>query len=131
MNPKRILIIDDEAGFTKLVKLNLERTGEYIVQEENDAEKAVATAREFMPDLILLDIVMPKVDGGDIAFKIKEDYAFKKTHIIFLTALVTDKEASSSNLMGGFPFLAKPIGLDKLIECLEKYLNPKPPGFGI
>jgi len=78
MNPKRILIVDDESGFTQLVKLNLEQTGRFIVKEENDGEKAHATAREFRPDLILLDIVMPKIDGGDVAALIREDFELKK-----------------------------------------------------
>ena len=113
--------MDDESGFTQLVKLNLEQTGKFIVQEENNGEKAHETARLFRPDLILLDIVMPKIDGGDVAAIIRDDVELKKTPIVFLTALVTDKEASSNGLMGGFPFLAKPISLDRLIECIDRY----------
>ena len=58
--PRRILIVDDEAGFTRLLKLTLEGTKRYIVKEENDGSQALSTARQFRPDLILLDIVMPK-----------------------------------------------------------------------
>ena len=120
MNPKRILIVDDESGFTRLMKLTLEKTGGFIVQEENEGEKAHATARQFRPDLILLDIVMPKIDGGDVAAIIQRDSDLKHIPIIFLTAIVSNKEASSSDL-GGFPFLSKPIALDTLIECIEKH----------
>ena len=127
-NPKRILIVDDEAGFTRLVKLNLEQTGNFVVRAVNDATNALQVAREFKPDLILLDIVMPKIDGGDIAARINEDIDLKKTPIVFLTALVTNREASSSNMMGGFPFLAKPISLDKLIECIERHAKPNGAG---
>jgi two-component system OmpR family response regulator len=122
MNPKRILIVDDESGFTRLLKLTLEKTGGFIVKEQNEGEHALATAREFRPDLILLDIVMPKIDGGDVAARIQGDPSLKHVPIIFLTAIVSNKEASSSALMGGFPFLAKPISLDRLIECIEKHL---------
>ena len=121
MNPKRILIVDDESGFTRLLKLTLEKTGEFIVQEENEADRAHAAARQFRPDVILLDIVMPKIDGGDVAARIRGDAELKHIPIIFLTAIVSNKEASSSELMGGFPFLAKPISLDRLIECIEKH----------
>ena len=129
-NAKRILIVDDEVGFTRLVKLNLEQTGDFIVQAENDSSKALQVARTFKPHLILLDIVMPKIDGGDVAAKIKEDIDLRNTPIVFLTALVTNRETCSSNMMGGFPFLAKPISLDKLIECIDNNLNPKAPSTG-
>jgi CheY-like chemotaxis protein len=126
MNQKRILIVDDESGFTRLLKLTLEKTGNYIVREENDGTRAHETAREFKPDLILLDIVMPKIDGGDVASKIKADWSLANTPIIFLTAIVSNKEAHSSNLIGGFPFLAKPVSLDNLIQCIEEHLPPEP-----
>jgi CheY-like chemotaxis protein len=113
--------VDDESGFTKLLKLTLEKTGEFIVHEENEADRAHAAARQFRPDVILLDIVMPRLDGGDVAAKIRGDIELKHIPIIFLTAIVSNKEASSSDLVGGFPFLAKPISLDRLIECIDKH----------
>src|SRR5438132_8569108 len=99
---KRILIVDDEAGFTRLLKLTLERTGEYTVQEENDGTKAHETARRFRPDLILLDIVMPKIDGGDVASQLRADPMMKRTPIVFLTAIVSKQETQSGGLIGGF-----------------------------
>jgi len=122
MNPKRILIIDDESGFTRLLKLTLEKTGDFIVKEENDGTRAHETAREFRPDLILLDIVMPKIDGGDVASKIKADWHLKHIPIVFLTAIVSNKEAVSSDLIGGFPFLSKPVSLENLIHCIREHL---------
>ena len=122
MNQKRILIVDDESGFTRLLKLTLEKTGNFIVKEENDATRAHETAHEFRPDLILLDIVMPKIDGGDVASKIREDWSLHRTPIVFLTAIVSNKEANSSHLIGGFPFLSKPISLENLIKCIEENL---------
>ena len=124
MNPKRILIVDDESGFTRLLKLTLEKTGNFVVMEENDGTRAHETAREFMPDLILLDIVMPKIDGGYVASRIKADWSLRKIPIVFLTAIVSNKEAHSSDLIGGFPFLAKPVSLDNLIQCIEQHLPP-------
>ncbi len=62
MNKPRILIVDDEPSFIRLLKLVLERTGRYSVRKEGDATKALEVALEFQPDLILLDFVMPKVD---------------------------------------------------------------------
>lgn len=123
---KRVLVIDDESGFTRLLKLTLERTKKYTVREQNDATKALETAREFQPHLILLDIVMPKADGGDVARLITADPHLKDTKIIFLTAIVSKKEEGSGNLIGGFPFMAKPVRLDALVQCIEENLGAAP-----
>lgn len=119
MEKKRILIVDDESGFTRLMKLTLERTGNYTVREQNDGTKALETAREFRPDLVLLDIVMPKIDGGDVARQIQADRSLQATKIVFLTAIVSQKEATHGNMIGGFPFMAKPVSLDALQKFIE------------
>lgn len=120
MEPKRILIVDDESGFTHLLKLTLEKTGKYIVQEENDGTQAWLTARSFKPDMIFLDIVMPKIDGGDVAAKIKTDPSLAGVPIVFLTAIVSKRESTDREI-GGFPFIAKPVSLDALMECIEEH----------
>jgi CheY-like chemotaxis protein len=123
MDKKRILIVDDESGFTRLMKLTLERTGNYTVREENDGTKALEVARHFRPDLILLDIVMPKIDGGDVARQLQADPTLKKTKIVFLTAIVSNKEATPGSLIGGFPFMAKPVSLDALVKFIEANIS--------
>ena|SRR3989442_164705 len=119
MDQKRILIVDDEAGFTRLLKLTLERAGEFVVKEENDGTRAHETARQFRPDMIFLDIVMPRIDGGDVASKLRADPMLRQTPIVFLTAIVSKKEAQSGEL-GGFPFLSKPVSLENLIKCIKE-----------
>ena len=86
MTKKRILVVDDEKSLTILLKLNLEETGHYEVRTENWPEDAIQAAREFKPDLILLDIIMPRMPGGNIAALIDEDPELKGTPIVFLTA---------------------------------------------
>ncbi len=118
---KRILIVDDEAAFGRIVKLNLEETGRYEVVTETKGPQALAVARKFKPDLILMDIVMPDLDGGDACREIKSDPVLKNIPIVFLTAIVTEREAvSQKSVMGGYPLLAKPIAVEKLIDCIEK-----------
>ena len=119
---KKILIVDDEAGFTRLMKLTLQKSGDYEVIEENDGARAWETARRVRPDLILMDIVMPNVDGGDAAARIQKDPALAGIPIVFLTAIVSQKEAVSGGLIGGFPFLYKPVSLDALIACIKENL---------
>jgi CheY-like chemotaxis protein len=82
MGKKRILLVDDEKSFTNLLKLNLEDTGNYEVRVENWAEDALPAAQQFKPDLVLLDIIMPRLPGGNVAAQIKEDPALKDTPIV-------------------------------------------------
>ncbi len=121
MDKKKILIIDDEEGFTKLVKLNLEETGEYAVRVENNSNNAFMAAKEFKPDLILLDIMMPGMDGGDVASELKSDNTLKGIPVVFLTAIIKEDEIDSQDgSVGGHPFIAKPISVEELIKCIEK-----------
>jgi CheY-like chemotaxis protein len=120
---RRILIIDDDPNNTHVVKILLERSGPYLVMEENDAVEAHQTARRFRPDLILLDIMMPKEDGGDVAAQIQADRELHDTPIIFLTALVTKSEVESGLHIEGHPVVAKPINIPELIEAIEEHLR--------
>src|SRR6266487_5565887 len=129
MEKKRILIIDDEPGFTRMVKLNLEKTGFFEVREENKATYAISAAREFKPDLILLDVIMPTMDGGDVAAHIKNDRLLKDVPIVFMTATVSRSEAGDVGLnSGGELFLAKPVSVEALIACIHDHTRkPEPP----
>src|SRR6266566_6790005 len=119
---RRILIVDNDRDTTHLVKVLLERTGDYLVLEENEATKAHQSARDFRPHLILLDIVMPETDGGEVAARIEADPELQNTPIIFLTALVTRVEAKSGLNIQGHPFLAKPVSIPELINAIERHL---------
>ena len=121
MKKTRILVIDDESGFTRLLKLVLRQ---YEIREENDALRAFHTAQTFLPDLILMDVVMPGIDGGNLAAKIKADETLKDVPIVFLTAVVSPTEAGEQpKHIGGFPFLAKPVSPEVLERCIEEHLT--------
>ncbi len=123
---KRILVVDDEPAITRMVKLNLERTGNYKVLTENHSRNAIAAAREFQPDLILLDVMMPEMDGDEIASQLKKDQHLSKIKFVFMTAIVTkdDIESRGSNI-GGNEFLAKPVKTGELISTIERVLAEK------
>lgn len=124
MEKKKILIIDDEEDFTKIVKLNLEETGKYEVRTENRGSNGFPAAKEFKPDLILLDILMPDMGGGEVAYRLKEDKSVKNIPIVFLTAVVTKEETTShGGIIGGHPFIAKPVNAEKLIDCIEENIG--------
>lgn len=120
---KRILVVDDEPGITRMTKLNLERTGNYLVRTENQGSQAIAAAREFKPDLILLDVMMPDMDGDEVSSRVLEDPELSHTKIVFMTAIVTKDEtdATGSNI-GGFEFLAKPVKTADMIATIERVL---------
>jgi CheY-like chemotaxis protein len=122
MEKKKILIVDDEAGFTRVVKLALEETGNYEVRVENKGQNALKTALEFGPDLILLDVIMPDISGGEVCSQIQSAAAVKNTPIVFLTAIVKEKELGPGvGVISGYPFLAKPVSRNKLIGAIERY----------
>jgi len=124
MKRRRILIIDDEKGFTAMLKLNLESTGNYEIRIENDSTKAVDTALQFRPDLILLDIIMPNMEGPDVAMELKNHELLQDIPVVFLTATVTKDEVDSQDgKIGGHPFVAKPSSLAVLLHSIEKTLT--------
>jgi CheY-like chemotaxis protein len=126
-NKKRILIVDDEASFTRLLKLNLHHTGRYTAEVVNDSTQAVAVARTFAPDIILLDVMMPGLDGGQVAASIQANPKLKRIPIVFLTAAVKRDEISShEGCLGGLPFIAKPIDFQEVVEYIEKEALPAP-----
>ena len=121
---RKILIVDDEPGFTKIVKKTLEASGSYDVQELNDPAMALAAARQFSPDIILLDVVMPEYDGGDIASQLQADPALRNIPVLFVTATVRKSEVKSHNgLIGGEFFIAKPVSSEDLIRTIEEHLR--------
>jgi CheY-like chemotaxis protein len=105
--PKRIRVlhVDDEESYTRLLKLNLERTGKYEVRVENYSPNAVQAAREFKPHVVLLDIIMPVMFGGDVANQFANDPELKHIPIIFFSAAVTRQriEERGGILIGGCP----------------------------
>ena len=125
MRKRRILVVDDEVELTHLLKLNLEATGAYEVQEENDSRAAVETARRCRPDLIFLDIRMPGLGGGAIAAQLKMDEQLRSVPVVFLTGMVSSVEADVHNdALKAQVFLAKPAHPQQVIDCIERYLQP-------
>ena len=121
---KRILVVDDEAAFTRIIKLNLERTGNYQVRTENMGSMAIPAAKEFRPDLIFLDVMMPDMSGDEVAALLKEDPILSNIAFVFMTAIVTKEETQAMDTdIGGNMFLAKPVKTEELIATIERVLG--------
>ena len=134
MRKQRILILDDEPGFLRLLKLGLEKKAQFRVFEENDPTRALEAALKCKPDLVLLDFVMPKLHGGDVAARIHAHPRFHHTPILFLSGTV--KQMGTAAQIDGFEALAKPISLENLVAAIrrnlaaaEKLAKPKPGWF--
>ena len=123
---KRILLVDDEKSLTGLLKLNLEETGQYEVRVENWPEDALAAAREFDPDVVLLDIIMPRLPGGNVAALIAADPKLKHTPIIFLTAAVRRHLVEENDgILCDHPCLVKPVTIEDVIAAIEKHARQR------
>jgi len=125
------MIVDDEQGFTRLVRFCLEQTGRYEVHEVNRGTLAMAAVRTVRPDLILLDILMPDVHGDRIAERLKDDPQLRHIPVIFLTAIVSkDDLGAQTKIVGGQPFITKPVSMDLLMACIEEQVGHHMPAAG-
>jgi len=97
------------------LRIILERKRPYEVRVENDSKRALDVTRAFRPDVVLLDIIMPDLDGGDVAALIRNEPSLSKMPIIFLSACAQP--------IAGYPFLSKPSPVEKVIECIEESLK--------
>lgn len=118
MNKKRILVVDDEPTITRQLKLQLEHTGKYEVHAENESPAALVAARTFMPDLALLDIDMPVMDGPDLKNGLHEIPGLSSLPVVFLSALVQKNENNDKDV-----FIAKPMEMSLIIDCIDQQLN--------
>lgn len=120
MGTKRsILVVDDDVDSSQMVKMLLEKTGLYDVQVCNCGSEAFEIIKTKRPELALLDIMMPDADGTDIAEQVREDKSLAAIRIVFMTSLVSPKEVRENSVIGGHPFIAKPISAEMLLKRVK------------
>ena len=120
---KTILIVDDDIDASQMAKMLLEKTGLYAVNICNRGSEAFKLIQDTRPELVLLDIMMPDADGTDIAAKIRKDGSLALTGIVFMTSLVSQDEASSQAVIGGYPFISKPISGEILLDRVKGFFE--------
>ena len=124
MSKRRILIVDDEVMLARMLQLNLEKQGRYEVRVANSGAAGLKTAREFKPDLVLLDLMMPDMDGTEVANRLADDPETQQIKVVFLTALVQKaKVKAQGGVVGGRTFIAKPVEANEVIATIERQLN--------
>lgn len=122
MAKETILIVDDEADLLDLIEYNLEKEGYNVIKAEN-GQDGIKLARKFNPDLIILDIMMPKMTGIEVCKVLKEDPVLKIRPVIFLTARGDEKTEIEGLEMGADDFLSKPISTSKLVSRIRTVLR--------
>jgi len=116
MSKSKILVVDDDPSLSRLLAVILNRVGGYDVCEENRSYAALATAREFRPDVVLLDVDMPGKDGGAVAHELAADDLLRDTPVVFVTSLISAGEAGLRN---GARYLSKPVDPKRLLETVK------------
>jgi DNA-binding response OmpR family regulator len=119
MPKPRILIVDDEPGLLRVLTLMLMKR--YDVLAELDATQALEAALKFKPHLVLLDLVMPKIPGEEVARQIRADPRICDTPVLFLSAIILKRETPIE--VAGYPAIAKPIGMNELVVVIEEQLR--------
>lgn len=117
---RKVMVIDDAEDFCEFVKVVLEATGDFQVISCYSGIMAVREVERHKPDIILLDIMMPEMDGSEIASALKADDATQDIPIAFVTSLVSERDVDSGHgIIDGHYFIAKPVQTDKLINVIN------------
>ena len=108
-----------------MMKTTLEHTGEYEVCTVSDSRTARRVALEFHPDVVLMDIMMPHADGGEVACCFRADPLLQDVPIIFMSAMIAPSESRDGAMCrGGERFLSKPVRREAVLESLVRVLRP-------
>jgi CheY-like chemotaxis protein len=121
MEKREILVVDDDKVTLRTLENILMRAGFSVIPLSLGRE-AVRIAKDRNPSLIILDIMMPDMDGGDVASILKNDPQTREIPIIFLSSLVTKREEQSSSRKDGLYFIAKPFEREDLLRKIQNYL---------
>lgn len=121
--PHRILVVDDEVHLAKIIEFTLKHEG-YSVSVAFDGEEALEMIRNDSPDLIILDLMLPIVDGYRICNRLKSDERYMNIPVIILTARNIEKENIEEPIQADL-FMEKPFNTDKLLKNIRSLLKPK------
>ena len=120
----KILIVDDEPDILDILQYNLEKEG-YLITKAKNGKEAIKKAYDVKPDLILLDIMMPKKNGIDVCRELREDQKFSGTYIMFLTARDEEYSEIAGFDVGADDYVVKPIRPRSLISRIKALMSKK------
>jgi len=119
---KKILLVDDEVQFVELVKMRLEVNG-YTVIEAYDGQKALDIARREKPDLVILDIMLPRIDGYKVCRMLKFDEKYKKIPIIMFSARAQESDVRTGKEVGADAYIVKPFEPQVLLSKIKELID--------
>lgn len=119
----KVLVVDDEKDIVDLIKYNLEKENEFIVTTAYDGKQALELASSDKPDLILLDIMMPELNGFDVCKKLKSDNSTSKIPVVFLTAKENEIDEIVGLELGADDYIQKPISPRKVIARIKSVIR--------
>lgn len=122
MSAKKILVVDDEVDLVETVRFPLEMEGYHVLVSYN-GEDALNQARKENPDLILLDLMLPKLDGYKVCRLLKFDDRYKHIPILMLTAKTQERDKMLGMETGANEYITKPFEMDDLLKKVKAYLN--------
>jgi len=122
---KKILIVDDEQNFVDIMKLNLENAGFYEVKGLTDATQIISVIRSFKPKVILLDLIMPGIDGFKVCEMLKNDPIGREIPIIILSVLRDDVDKIKAFRLKVADYFVKPTEVSRIIAAIEKAIDFK------
>ncbi len=128
MAGKKILIIDDEVKFGQLVKMNLGQVSDFEVSLAASGKDGLKLAKKLKPDLILLDIIMPGLNGFEVLERLKNDRATREIPVVMLTAMDDDKMKIRSAQLYDEAYITKPISAGDLKSRIDEVLKRKQAG---
>ena len=120
--PKKILVVDDESDVTTLVAYHLKAKG-FQVEVVNDPNSSIGTARSFLPDLVILDVMMPDLNGIQICRMLRADPKLKKVPVIFLTAKAEENDRVQGLETGADDYICKPFSTKELVLRVQTILR--------
>lgn len=123
--PPVILIADDDED-NRIIAGEILRTRDFIVREAADGSEALAYLKDAVPDLVFLDLSMPRVSGWDVVAAIREDPAMEKLPVIAFTAHASHDDQKKALASGCDDFLSKPCRPSTILACTEKWLSKRP-----
>jgi CheY-like chemotaxis protein len=124
MGSREILVVEDDLVTQNMIKTTLTNAG-YQVFTASTGKEAIELAQKKLPEVVVLDIMMPDMDGGEIAETLRNDPKLAKTPIIFLSALVTGKEERVSSQKLPTVFMSKPFNRERLLNEIRKFIKPR------
>ena len=122
MDKINILVIEDDPINMKLISTVLQFSDDYAVFEAKNADDGIEMARRYHPDIILMDIMLPGLDGIEATKRLKEDQHTQDIPVLFISALDEPENQARALQSGGVGYITKPFQSEEVLACVEKYL---------